>query len=124
MLSELLKSAQDLHSRDVTSEANLAAITEICITGDVMTVPYERTRALVHTKELLQQLLDPKLTPRVPAWLRREAESLLRHYPTYANLDLVHGALPEWFGPAPRFSRLSRSSTTQGVIDATKDDSK
>lgn len=35
-----------------------------------MTVPFERTRALVLTKEFLEAMLDPKQTPRTPRWMR------------------------------------------------------
>ena len=71
-----------------------------------MTTPYERTRAVVQTRELLERLLDPKATPRVPHWLRGQAESLLRHYPTYADIERVHREVPDLFG-----SGRVRSST-------------
>ena len=51
-----------------------------------MTIPYERTRSLIQTRELLQRLQDPKETPRVPRWLRGRAKSLLKHYPNYADI--------------------------------------
>lgn len=85
-----------------------------------MTVAFERTRALVKTKELLQRLQDLELTPNVPAWLRQEAAALLRHYPTYADIELAHQALPETYGPAPPFSRLSGTATVRGVIDGSQ----
>ncbi len=83
-----------------------------------MTIPYERTRALIQTYELLQSLLDRQATPRVPRWLREEARRLLRHYPTYSNLELAHKALPHLYGPVPPFSRLSGTVDVQGVIAA------
>lgn len=86
-----------------------------------MTVPYERTRALIQTYELLKHLQDPQETPRLPRWLRQEARRLLRHYPTYSNIELAHKALPHLFGPVPPFSRLSGTADAQSVIDATKD---
>jgi hypothetical protein len=86
-----------------------------------MTVPFERTRAVIHTYELLKRLQDPKETPRVPRWLRRHADALLRHYPTYGDIEQAHKALPDVFGPVPPFSRLSGSADVQGVIDATKE---
>ena len=70
-----------------------------------MTIPYERTRALLETKIFLQQLQDPKLTPRVPASVREHARALLRHYPSYADIELAHKALPMFYGPVPPFSR-------------------
>jgi hypothetical protein len=86
-----------------------------------MTIPFERTRALICTKELLQRLQDPKETPRVPRWLREEARQLLRHYPTYSDVELAHRALPHLWGPSPPFSRLSGTGDVQGVIDSTKE---
>lgn len=85
-----------------------------------MTVAFERTRSLVQTKELLQRLQDPELTSDVPAWLRGEAAALLRHYPSYADIELAHRALPETYGPEPPFSRLSGSATVRGVIDGSQ----
>lgn len=86
-----------------------------------MTIPYERTRALIETRELLKRLQDPGETPRVPRWLRHEARLLLRHYPDYSSIELAHKAVPHLFGPVPPFSRLTGSADVQGVIDATKD---
>ncbi|MGY3040819.1 hypothetical protein ACVWWQ_002450 [Rhodanobacter sp. TND4EL1] len=44
-----------------------------------MTLPYERTRAVIETREFLRLLLGNR---RVPASVRSEAKSLLRHYPS------------------------------------------
>lgn len=44
-----------------------------------MTIPYERTRSLLETKQFLQELQNPTLTPRVPASVREHARALLRH---------------------------------------------
>ena len=35
-----------------------------------MTVPFERTRALVQTKQFLEALMDPTEAPRVSRWIR------------------------------------------------------
>jgi hypothetical protein len=86
-----------------------------------MTTPYERTRSLIQTRELLKRLQDPGETPRVPRWLRDEARVLLRHYADYAAIEMAHKALPHLYGPVPPFSRLNASADVQGVIDATKD---
>ena len=66
-----------------------------------MTVPFERTRALFETKLFLQELMDPKVTPRVPRALRGKAKSLLKHFPTVHEIEKAHKALPEDFGPVP-----------------------
>lgn len=84
-----------------------------------MTIPFERTRALVQTKMFLEAMLSPKETPRVPRWMRGKAKSLLRHYPGLGEIEQAHKALPEVFGPVPPFSRLSGTAEVLGVIDAT-----
>jgi hypothetical protein len=68
-----------------------------------MTIPYERTRALVYTLRFLRELQDPQLTPRVPRWVRGHAKALERHYPTLADIELAHTASPEWYGPVKPF---------------------
>lgn len=83
-----------------------------------MTMPYERTRALIETKLFLEQLLDRTESPRVPTWARERARWLLRHYPTYSNIEIAHKALPHLYGPVPPFSRLHGSVDTDGVIEA------
>jgi hypothetical protein len=70
-----------------------------------MTTPYQRTRALIETNLSLHELQDPKLTPRVPADVREIARKLVRHYPSYYDIELVHEARPDWYGPVPPFSR-------------------
>lgn len=85
-----------------------------------MTIPFERTRSLIQTYELLKRLEDPAETPRVPQWLREEARTLLRHFPNFAAIEMAHKALPHLYGPVPPFSRLSGSADVLGVIAATK----
>ncbi len=46
-----------------------------------MTLPNERYYALEQTREFLRRLLDPRATPKVPKWVRKEAYWCLRHYP-------------------------------------------
>ena len=72
-----------------------------------MTTPYERTRSLIETKQFLYELQDPKLTPRVPVAVREIARKLVRHYPSYSDVELAHKALPHLYGPVPPFSRLA-----------------
>ena len=54
-----------------------------------MTVPVERTRAVIRTQKFLFDLLDPKVTPRVPLSVRKEARNLLRHYPTEFEMNMI-----------------------------------
>lgn len=83
-----------------------------------MTIPYERTRAVLETKAFLERLLNPRETPRVPRTVRAHAKWLLRHFPSYSDIELVHEALPDWFGPVPPFSRMRGSAQSDAVIDA------
>ena len=66
-----------------------------------MTTPEERTRAIMHTRELLQELTEPSVTPGVPDAVRTAARQLLRHYPDTNNMRLAHAALPNCFGELP-----------------------
>ena len=62
-----------------------------------MTLPYERTRAVLYTEAFLTDLLDPRKTPRVPKQIRERAYSLLRHYPSKYNMDVVGTRCPDQF---------------------------
>lgn len=62
-----------------------------------MTMPDERTRAILQTNDFLVELLSAEQTPGVPETVRREARRLLRHYPGLMELDLAHRALPAFF---------------------------
>ena len=63
-----------------------------------MTMPFERTRAVICTREFLHSLVDPVATPGVPDEVRRHAIQLLRHYPGLGDMDIAHRACPQWFG--------------------------
>ena len=54
-----------------------------------MTLPYERTRAVVQTEEFLKDLINPKKTPKVPKEVRKQAYSLLRHYPNSIDMEII-----------------------------------
>lgn len=47
-----------------------------------MTLPIERKQAVLRTEQFLKDLLNPKMTPRVPRAVREQAYRCLRHYPT------------------------------------------
>lgn len=51
-----------------------------------MTVPVERTRAVLSARTFLYDLLDPAKTPRVPRPIRQRAIRVLRHYPSATDL--------------------------------------
>ena len=54
-----------------------------------MTVPRERTNAVMFTESFLLSLIDPKQTPRVPKAIRQEAHRLLRHYPSRFYMETI-----------------------------------
>jgi len=54
-----------------------------------MTLPIERTLAVIRTEKFLIDLRDPKKYPRVPKIVREEAHRLLRHYPSKYNMRYI-----------------------------------
>ena len=60
-----------------------------------MTLPDERYRALIRAEQFLIRLMDPKQTPRVPAVIRREAGSVLRHWPGEYYLERLAQDSPD-----------------------------
>ena len=62
-----------------------------------MTLPDERLNALRESKAFLYRLLDPKITPRVPSEIRKEASYLLKHYPDDMVLDMLPYHAGEYF---------------------------
>jgi hypothetical protein len=60
-----------------------------------MTLPDERYRAIIYTKNFLQDLLNPKITPKVPKNIRQRAYSLLRHFPEEFYLSMLADARPD-----------------------------
>lgn len=92
---------------------------EFVVNGKVeMNSPYLRTRALVQAKELLRALAEADASSDVPAALRAQAAGVLKHYPTLAEIQLAHEALPDLLGPAPPFSRLRGNPQTDAVLAA------
>lgn len=63
-----------------------------------MTLPDERTKAVVYTKAFLRSLLDPKQTPKVPKAIRRQAAMLLKHYPDGLDMAEAVNKAPKVFG--------------------------
>ena len=54
-----------------------------------MTVPIERTNAVIHTERFLLDLINPKATPRIPKAIREQAGHLLRHYPSQYDMGTI-----------------------------------
>jgi len=61
-----------------------------------MTLPYERHRAVINTREFLVQLCCGEIK-RIPAEVRDQARRLLRHYPSPIDLDQAAEAAPDVF---------------------------
>ena len=66
-------------------------------TDTKMTLPDERYRSLVQTKNFLMELLITQKTPRVPKIIRQRAYSLLRHWPDDYHLELMTKEMPQHF---------------------------
>lgn len=82
-----------------------------------MTMPDERTRAVVQTAEFLRDLTMPSVTSGVPRAVREEARRLLRHYPGRGDMSLAHMAMPHWFGELPDRSSAQDDSRVVVVDD-------
>lgn len=62
-----------------------------------MTLPDERYRAVQQAERLLRELMDPKMTPRIPAGIRDRARGALRHYPSQWDMLRVAESCPDIF---------------------------
>lgn len=60
-----------------------------------MTLPDERFRALKQGKKLLEDLVDPGKSPRVPGAVRERARGVLRHYPQDYEFEKLADSCPE-----------------------------
>ena len=65
-----------------------------------MTMPYERTRAVLQTREFLQWVLSADATSETSMQAKHEARALLRHFPSTSDMEIAHHACPMWFGAA------------------------
>jgi hypothetical protein len=54
-----------------------------------MTMPFERTNAVKRTEKFLLDLCNPKVTPRIPKDIRRQASSLLKHFPSRYDMEII-----------------------------------
>ncbi|WP_342713819.1 BPSL0761 family protein [Paraburkholderia lycopersici] len=74
-------------------------------------MPYERTKAVIETRELLQMLAaGGDITIGKP--VQMEALCLLRHYPHDIDLDVSAAALPRIWG-APKHRRLGSAAASK-----------
>jgi hypothetical protein len=77
-----------------------------------MTLPYERTSAVLHTEEFLRKLSHPyEGYKRIPKEVRDTARRLLRHYPRPFEL---RGIDNDVFSPSPEaYWSCNKSSTSE-----------
>ena len=59
-----------------------------------MTIPHERYRALVWAEKLLNDLVSPSATPRVPKEVRQRALHVLRHFPSVYEFEQIAESSP------------------------------
>jgi hypothetical protein len=64
-----------------------------------MTIPTERTRAVLQTRDFLTALLFSNDTPRVPRYVRSRALRCLRHYPFSSGIWRAAERSPDIFAP-------------------------
>lgn len=60
-----------------------------------MTLPDERYRALAWAERFMRDLTDPSKSPRVPKYVRAQARSVLRHYPSEYYLQQLSESRPD-----------------------------
>lgn len=70
-----------------------------------MTMPYERTKAVIETRELLQ-LLASSDDCGAPDRIHDLARRLLRHFPLDVDLDISAAALPNLWATVNRGRQL------------------
>ena len=63
-----------------------------------MTLPHERTLAVLRASEFMRDLMNPKKTPRVPLAVRRRAMAIWKHYPWKMELHTAADLAPNIFG--------------------------
>lgn len=61
---------------------------------NTMTLPDERYRALIEGMRLIEDLLIPQSTPRVPGNIRERARWVMRHYPSQNQLEAMAQKCP------------------------------
>jgi len=54
-----------------------------------MTIPIERTAAVLRTRQFLFELVSPQHTKRIPSKIREMARGLLKHYPSEFDFTMV-----------------------------------
>jgi hypothetical protein len=60
-----------------------------------MTMPDERYRAMVECLKLIEDLVIPQVTPRVPTAIRERARWVMRHHPSAYELEQLARRAPD-----------------------------
>lgn len=63
-----------------------------------MTLPREKKNAIIKARIFLRALLDPKLTPRVPKAIRKDAYWVLKHFPSEFDVEYLAKKCPDVLG--------------------------
>lgn len=63
---------------------------------NTMTMPDERYRAMVEGLKLIEDLLIPQVTPRVPGDIRERARWIMRHHPNAYDLEQIANDSPNY----------------------------
>ena len=76
-----------------------------------MTMPHERTRAVIETKKFLEEL---RLRDDIPKDIRESAVWCLRHYPTSADVKMISFATMRMgsenpFGTSPDYDEHKKN---------------
>ena len=75
-----------------------------------VTLPDERYRSLLSGKQFLLDLLNPKVTPKVPKYIRQRALGVLRHYPSSYHFEKIVENLPEEFAVNSLFVKVTNEN--------------
>lgn len=62
-----------------------------------MTMPHERTRALIFARQLLEELQDRTKHPETTDQTQQEIMVTLRHFPEIRELNMLADAAPDQF---------------------------
>mgnify|MGYP000008468198 FL=1 len=70
-----------------------------------MTLPDERYRAMRCGHQMLLDLLNPKVTPKVPKYIRQRAAGILKHHPNSYDFTKIVEKMPEDYAVRSQFLR-------------------
>ena len=78
-----------------------------------MTMPNERSRAVLGAAEVLKELLDPQKHPETTEETRRHIKWALRHYPDRHEINAVAWLCPDYF---ERVDEVIGANGPHGVV--------